>query len=785
MHAIVSNAIRIENPTPQCRARYVDMLTFQNPEYAKKERMGFWTGNTPRVLSLMISGASWIEIPFGMLSDIFNHADEFDRITNQTNPHEPFIDYKSQIRPYNYQEEAIQAALKKRNGVIVAPCGSGKTQIGIEIIARLGLRALWLTHTGDLLKQSMERAEAVLDIPKESYGTITDGKINIGQSITFATVQTMCKIDLDAVRNEWDVIVTDECFPGNTKIMTADGEKELQFLANGDIIASYNRNKKSIEYKPVTHVFKLKAHNVVSVKLSNGKEIFCTKNHPFFTKNGGWKNAEDLTGEDHVMQLLPSRNRRDEIVENSTLSKQAAGLGLLLKRMRLFRSKKQKSMDRYASKNCKREYEKAECKTSRYYSGKNENKQSNVRSSDKRKSFKTFKRDRTSSSYKMRKWNRADGTTTDTVDCVSRENKVYSLCRVSDPDKNEKRIRLSDLLQGRHRNCGQDDCDRSGRSFSSCVGAAGAGQEEGRFFEWVRVDSVTIQEQTSDGTFGGLCADGYVYNIEVADNNNYFAEGILVHNCHHVVGTPTKLQMFYKVISKLCARYKFGLTATPKRSDGLISCMYALLGQKLYEVSKTQVKANLCPVRVFIREVDYTPDFGTILAPDGTLQYTSLITDMTQNENRNRQIVSDIAANSGGGRRGLVLTDRVQHIGTLANALNALGLRCVTLHGSVKKAIRNSAIEDLKNGKIDLIVASFSLAREGLDIPNLDDVFFVTPQKNETVVVQSAGRVARKSTGKKWGNVYDYVDSFGMLRSWGVKRRGFYKKCEYSLVYTT
>lgn len=465
MNAIVSNAIRIENPTPECRARYVDMLTFQNPEYAKKERMGFWTGNTPRVLSLMISGASWIEIPFGMLSDIFNHADEFDRITNQTNPHEPFLDYKSQIRPYEYQEKAIQAALKKRNGVIVAPCGSGKTQIGIEIIARLGLRALWLTHTGDLLKQSMERAEAVLDIPKESYGTITDGKINIGQSITFATVQTMCKIDLDAVRNEWDVIVVDEA--------------------------------------------------------------------------------------------------------------------------------------------------------------------------------------------------------------------------------------------------------------------------------------------------------------------------------HHVVGTPTKMQMFFKVISKLCARYKFGLTATPKRSDGLISCMYALLGQKLYEVSKTQVKANLCPVRVFIREVDYTPDFGTILAPDGTLQYTSLINDLTQDENRNQQIISDIVAHSGGGRRGLVLTDRVQHIGTLANALSALGLRCVTLHGSVKKSVRKSAIEDLKNGAVDLIVASFSLAREGLDIPNLDDVFFVTPQKNETVVVQSAGRVARKASGKEWGNVYDYVDSFGMLRVWGAKRRGFYKKCEYALVYDT
>ncbi len=465
MRAIVSNEIRIENPTPECRARYVGMLTFANPEFVKKERMGLWTGNTPRVISLMKSGPDWIDIPFGMLYDVFNHAEDFSEIINKTKIRNECIDYQSEIKPYDYQEAAIKRAIKSKNGVIVAPCGSGKTQIGMEIISRIGKRALWLTHTGDLLKQSMERAEAVLGISKSTYGTITDGKINIGQSITFATVQTMCKIDLDEVKNEWDVIVVDEA--------------------------------------------------------------------------------------------------------------------------------------------------------------------------------------------------------------------------------------------------------------------------------------------------------------------------------HHIVGTPTKLQMFYKVISKLSARYKFGLTATPRRSDGLIACMYALLGQKIYEVDKSQVKDNLCPVRVFMREVNYMPDFKTILAPDGTLQYTSLINDLTASEDRNEQIVNDIAFNSVNGKKGLVLTDRVQHVEVLYNALNALGLRCATLYGSVKKSVRKNVIKMLKDGEIDLIIATFSLAKEGLDIPNLDNVFFTTPQKNETIVVQSAGRVARKCAGKEWGNVYDYVDSFAMLRSWASKRRGYYKKSEYIIAQTT
>ena len=42
-------------------------------------------------------------------------------------------------------------------------------------------------------------------------GTITQGEVNIGSGITFATVQTLCKLDLSQYRDEWDVIVCDEC----------------------------------------------------------------------------------------------------------------------------------------------------------------------------------------------------------------------------------------------------------------------------------------------------------------------------------------------------------------------------------------------------------------------------------------------------------------------------------------------------------------------------------------------------------------------------------------------
>ena len=53
---------------------------------------------------------------------------------------------------------------------------------------------------------------------------------------------------------------------------------------------------------------------------------------------------------------------------------------------------------------------------------------------------------------------------------------------------------------------------------------------------------------------------------------------------------------------------------------------------------------------------------------------------------------------------------------------------------------------------------------------------FATPEKDETTVIQSVGRVGRKAEGKAHGTVIDFVDSFGMYQGWAKKRRGYYKK---------
>ncbi|NNL47879.1 MAG: N-6 DNA methylase, partial [Acidimicrobiia bacterium] len=60
----------------------------------------------------------------------------------------------------------------------------------------------------------------------------------------------------------------------------------------------------------------------------------------------------------------------------------------------------------------------------------------------------------------------------------------------------------------------------------------GPGPEGSGAFSTVRVAGVEAIEPTGDGTFGGLCPDGVVYNLEVKDHHTYMAEGVLVHNCY-------------------------------------------------------------------------------------------------------------------------------------------------------------------------------------------------------------------------------------------------------------
>lgn len=207
MRVSIGATITVENPSQALNDWCEEHLVIPNPEYAKKVRMHFWVGNTPKTLSLYERRGNALILPFGILRDVQHFL--WGHPCSSEFPEPVEIAYGGEVPLYSYQDDAVNVVKECRYGILQSPAGSGKTQMGIALVMRYGRRALWLTHTADLLNQSKARAERYMD--KRLIGTITEGKVNIGQGITFATIQTMCRLDLAQYKDLWDVIIVDEC----------------------------------------------------------------------------------------------------------------------------------------------------------------------------------------------------------------------------------------------------------------------------------------------------------------------------------------------------------------------------------------------------------------------------------------------------------------------------------------------------------------------------------------------------------------------------------------------
>ena len=206
MKAIVGKEIRVIEPSPDFRAMVESELTVSNPDFARLKKMGKWTGGTPSTIRFYRTEGKDIILPFGCLKEyVFKNIKDVEADFEQTEN----VLYTQYVPLYEYQDKAVEEALAKRNGILVAPCGSGKTQMGLAIARRISKPTLWITHTKDLMIQAEERAKSIFDLPKESYGEITEGKVNIGTHLTFSTVQTLARVNLDNLK--FGCVIVDEC----------------------------------------------------------------------------------------------------------------------------------------------------------------------------------------------------------------------------------------------------------------------------------------------------------------------------------------------------------------------------------------------------------------------------------------------------------------------------------------------------------------------------------------------------------------------------------------------
>lgn len=271
-----------------------------------------------------------------------------------------------------------------------------------------------------------------------------------------------------------------------------------------------------------------------------------------------------------------------------------------------------------------------------------------------------------------------------------------------------------------------------------------------------------------------MCPDGYVYNLEVEGNHNYFANGVNVHNCHRVSSSATSFTRYEKVLNHLAARHKYGLTATPERSDGLIKATFALIGKVVWEVPDEAVADRVMGVK--IRPVDTETEItDECLNVDGTINYVKLIEHLTTDVERNVLIARKIIEEKG--HSCLILSDRLAQLEAIRALLPyEMQEQSAFINGKMTskkaKAERETAIDDMRTGAKKYLFASYSLAKEGMDIPCLDRLFLASPAKYSAIITQAVGRVRRTADGKETPIVYDFKDS-----QIGFCERAFKERC--------
>lgn len=267
---------------------------------------------------------------------------------------------------------------------------------------------------------------------------------------------------------------------------------------------------------------------------------------------------------------------------------------------------------------------------------------------------------------------------------------------------------------------------------------------------------------------------------------------IVIDECHHLSTNADSVCMFRECLDHFAARYKLGLTATLHRADGLQCCIPKLLGETVYEImqdgddyigvfeNKEIIRFPMnqfqVPVNINVLETNYSiydssnDTYRDVFDTNGlTLSFSKLITDIANDSKRNK-IIIDLCNSLTGST--IILSDRVDQL----KYLNKHIKNSVEIDGSTKKNIREQAIEDVKNGKYKVLLASYKLAKEGLDCKILENVIFATPVKDEAIVIQCIGRAQRTYPGKTIANIYDLVDDVSMLSKFFTKRRSIYKK---------
>ena len=256
--------------------------------------------------------------------------------------------------------------------------------------------------------------------------------------------------------------------------------------------------------------------------------------------------------------------------------------------------------------------------------------------------------------------------------------------------------------------------------------------------------------------------------------NTFESFGLAIFDeCHHLGA-----EVFSKSMGKVASKYMLGLSATPKRKDGLSKVFEWYMGEIVYlqksknedyvEVQLIECKFDKDQLRRYSIEKYNKEELNFRKEPcmpkmiNNICEYfprCELVRDLIKKYNREKRSI-------------LILSDRRGHLEVLYKMLNAYS-RGYYVGGMKPEELRESQEKEI-------ILATFSMASEVMDIPKLNTVILASPKSD---VEQSVGRVFRqKACDRKFHPlIIDIQDNFSTFTKQNEKRFKFYQKNNFTI----
>ena len=241
----------------------------------------------------------------------------------------------------------------------------------------------------------------------------------------------------------------------------------------------------------------------------------------------------------------------------------------------------------------------------------------------------------------------------------------------------------------------------------------------------------------------------------------------IIDEVHHISS-----EVFSRALFKIVSKYMLGLSATMERKDGTTYVFKQFLGEVVFKGERDGGEHD-----VEVRAIEYVSkdaEFNKVECDfRGNPKYSTMIVKLCDHCERSDFIVRVI--------RDLIKEQPGAQIMILAHNRSILTyLHDSILHHKIATAgyyvggMKEASLKETEEKQV--VVATYAMAAEALDIKTLNTLVMVTPK---TDIVQSVGRILREKHDKPL--VVDIVDGHDVFKNQWIKRRRYYKKCEYTI----